>query len=297
MEPKHLAQLAAILDSGSIRAAASRLNLTQSTLTRNIQTLEMQAGDRLFARSRHGVRQTPLGAALAREGRNIARSVWVAEQAAIRHSLGLKRELRIGVGPLFANNVMNKVAQDLVSSHPQLSLQIRVDTPYRLFEQMHDGALDLVVAPRVQSPTQELDCELLFEDRLVVVAAQRHPLAGRTQLQIADLEDHDWINMGTYARFEGSPVERLQAAGIHRLRTPIALSGDAVICLNILSEGRHLSLMPQRLTEQVAADYGLKVLDVDADFGQRNVYLWSRLSDTDPQWVARLRTALMVRLA
>lgn len=297
MEPKHLVQLAAILDSGSIRAAAGRLNLTQSTLTRNIQTLEMQAGGSLFARSRHGVRQTTLGAALAREGRSIARAVWVAEQAATRHGLGLKRELRIGVGPLFANNVMNKVAQDLVSRHPELSLQIRVDTPYRLFEQMHDDALDLVIAPRVQSPTQELDCELLLEDRLVVVAAKHHPLASGAPLQVADLEDRDWINMGTYARFEESPVERLQAAGIHRLHTPIALSGDAVICLNILSEGRHLSLMPQRLTQRVAADYGLTVLDVDADFGQRNLYLWHRLSAGDPQWVATLRAALLARLA
>ena len=71
MESKHLVQLATILDSGSISAAASRLNVTQPTLTRNIQTLEMQAGGPLFTRSRHGVRQTPLGADLARHGRAI----------------------------------------------------------------------------------------------------------------------------------------------------------------------------------------------------------------------------------
>ena len=293
MEPKHLVQLAAILDSGSINAAATRLNVTQPTLTRNIQTLEMQAGGALFSRSRHGVKQTALGAALAREGRLIAKAVWSAEQAAIRHGLGLKQELRIGVGPLFANNVMNRVAQDLVSRHPDLSLLIRVDTPYRLIEQIHDEQLDLVVAPRVQSPNQDLACERLFEDRLVVVAARSHPLADRPELSVADLEHRDWINMGTYARFEESPVERLQAAGIAHLNTPVALSGDAVICLNLLREGRHLSLMPERLTRRVLDEYGLQVLPVRAEFGQRDVFLWYRAEDKGEPWVEVIREAVL----
>lgn len=296
MEPKHLVQLAAILDSGSINAAAIRLNVTQPTLTRNIQTLEMQAGGALFSRSRHGVKQTPLGAALAREGRMIAKAAWSAEQTAIRHGLGLKQELRIGVGPLFANNVMSEIAQGLVACHPELSLLIRVDTPYRLFEQMHDEELDIVVAPRVQSPTKDLVGELLLEDRLVVVGASSHPLAQGQSLEVTDLDHQDWINMGTYARFEESPIERLQAAGVRHLNTPIALSGDAIICLNILREGRHLSLMPERLTRRVADDFELIILNVDADFGARNLFLWYRPEHRQQNWVDEIRSAVLACL-
>lgn len=296
MESKHLIQLATILDSGSISAAAIRLNLTQPTLTRNIQTLEMQAGGALFTRSRHGVKQTPLGTALAREGRMIAKAVWSAEQTAIRHGLGLKQELRIGVGPLFANNVMSDISQDLVARHPELSLLIRVDTPYRLFEQMHDEELDIVVSPRVQSPTKDLVGEPLLKDRLVVVAARSHPLAQGRPLGVTDLDHQDWINMGTYARFEESPIERLQAAGVCYLNTPIALSGDAIICLNILSRGAHLSLMPERLTRNVVDDFGLAILNVDADFGARDLFLWYRPEHRDQQWVGVIRSAVLRQL-
>lgn len=304
MEPKHLVQLATILDSGSISAAATRLNVTQPTLTRNIQTLEMQAGGPLFTRSRHGVKQTPLGADLARHGRAIAKAVWSARQVAIRHGLGLKQELRIGVGPLLANNLMNQMAQDLMAEHDDLSLLIRVDTPYRLIEQIHDEELDLVFSPKVQSQTQDLVCELVLEDRLVVVAARQHSLAkkafdgtGRHVLALSELNDEAWINMGTYARFEESPVERLQAMGVTGIHTPIALSGDAAITLNILREGKHLSLMPEKLTGRVAADYDLKVLPVEADFGQRDIFLWHRAEDLDRRWVQIVSDAFARRMA
>ena len=48
MDPRHLIQLAVILDKGSITAAATHLRMTQPTLTRNVSTLEMQAGQPLF---------------------------------------------------------------------------------------------------------------------------------------------------------------------------------------------------------------------------------------------------------
>jgi DNA-binding transcriptional LysR family regulator len=66
MDPRHLVQLAAILEKGSITQASRHLHLTQPTLTHNMQTLEMQAGGQLFERSRFGVRSTLLGEMLAR---------------------------------------------------------------------------------------------------------------------------------------------------------------------------------------------------------------------------------------
>lgn len=300
MESKHLVQLATILDSGSISAAAARLNVTQPTLTRNIQTLEMQAGGPLFTRSRHGVRQTPLGADLARHGRAIAKAVWSAQQVAVRHGLGLKQELRIGVGPLLANNLMNEMAQDLMAEHDDLSLLIRVDTPYRMIEQIHDEELDLVFSPKVQSQTRDLVCDLVLEDRLVVVASSQHPLAIRAQqngsLALSDINDQAWINMGTYARFEESPVERLQAMGVSGIRTPVALSGDAAITLKMLREGRHLSLMPEKLTLRVERDYNLMVLPVDADFGRRDIFLWYRAEDLDRRWIQIVSQAFARRM-
>lgn len=274
MEAKHLMQLAIILDSGSISQAASKLNISQPTLTKNMQTLEMQAGGTLFTRSRHGVRHTALGGMLAREGRAIAKSVWSAEQSATRFGLGMQTELRIGVGPLVASLLMHTVTETLLDEYPNLSLLIRVDTPYRLFEQIHDDELDIAVAPSVVSASQDLSRILLFEDSLAIFAAHHHPLAQQERVEVGELAGYPWINIATYAKFEESPVERLKKAGLEQVNTHIALAGDAMICLNILPTGNYLSIMPKRLTELAAPQFGLQSLSVDADFGERNMHLW-----------------------
>lgn len=274
MEAKHLMQLAIILDCGSISQAAGKLHISQPTLTKNMQTLEMQAGGSLFTRSRHGVRQTALGGMLAREGRAIATSVWAAEQSATRFGLGMQTELRIGVGPLMASLLMHTVTEALLRDYPSLSLLIQVDTPYRLFEKINDDELDIAVAPTVISASQELDRITLFEDRLAIFASRHHPLAGKERIEIGELVGYPWVNIATYAKFEESPVERLQKAGLKQVNTHIALAGDATICLNILPTGDYLSIMPERLTNIAAPRYGLQSLPVAADFGERNMHLW-----------------------
>ncbi|PAU74827.1 LysR family transcriptional regulator [Halomonas salipaludis] len=274
MESKHLMQLAIILDCGSISQASGKLHISQPTLTKNMQTLEMQAGGPLFTRSRHGVRQTPLGGVLAREGRAIAKSVWSAEQSATRFGLGMQTELRIGVGPLVASLLMHTITETLLRDHPNLSLLIRVDTPYRLFEQINDDELDIAVAPTVISASQELDKVLLFEDHLAIFASCHHPLSQQKRIEVSDLSHYPWINIATYAKFEESPVERLQKAGLKQVHTHIALAGDAMICLNILPTGEYLSIMPKRVTDIAAPRFGLQSLAVEADFGERNMYLW-----------------------
>ena len=52
LDPRHLVQLAAILDSGTLRVAAGRLGTTHPALSRTIAMMEERIGTPLFERSR-----------------------------------------------------------------------------------------------------------------------------------------------------------------------------------------------------------------------------------------------------
>jgi DNA-binding transcriptional LysR family regulator len=56
-----LAAFVASVEAGSVHGAADALRLTQSGVTKRIQTLERRVGGRLFERGRFGVRPTQLG--------------------------------------------------------------------------------------------------------------------------------------------------------------------------------------------------------------------------------------------
>jgi len=78
----HLRQFLAVVETGSFTAAASRLHLTQPTLSAGIAELERIVGNRLFARERRAVRLTEAGNRLLAHARTIEREFRIAEAVA-----------------------------------------------------------------------------------------------------------------------------------------------------------------------------------------------------------------------
>lgn len=70
--------------TGNFVAAASRLHVTQSTVSARIHTLETTLGARLFQRGRNGAELTPAGKRFLRHAKHLVRTV---EQAL--HDVGL----------------------------------------------------------------------------------------------------------------------------------------------------------------------------------------------------------------
>ncbi|HPQ93971.1 MAG: LysR family transcriptional regulator [Thiothrix sp.] len=279
MNPKHLLQLAVILEKGSISAAAEHLLLTQPTLTRNMHTLEMQVGGRLFSRSRFGVRSTPLGETLARDGRAIARQMQAARESASRYKLGFHNQLQLGVGPLIGMALMPRLCERLAREHPEIALTVVCDRPQHLMEQMIDGDYDIVLAPAIHSqiPSDFGRC-LLAEDRLGVFCGPTHPLAGIRQLEPQALDHCEWMVIGSTSPFENMEQELLAYNNIRRVRTQFATMSDAVILLSVLMQGRHLAVLPKTPLTLLQATYPLAELPLKRHIAIRNLYFWYRES-------------------
>jgi DNA-binding transcriptional LysR family regulator len=277
MDPRHLVQLATILEKGSITQASRHLHLTQPTLTHNMQTLEMQAGGTLFERSRMGVRSTPLGEMLAREGRAIARRLKDAAEASARHRGGLKSQVRLGTGPLVGAALLPGLTKVLLSSYRKIALTVQSDRPHLLVEQLIDGRHDFVIAPSwLDRPPAGIERFLLVEDALGVFCARTHPLAARGALDAGDADALSWLGLGSASPFDQDVREMLSAAGVDAPRMEMSLMGEALVLLNILAEGRHLSVLPRFPLRLLRPQFGLMELSVPTTARPRNIYLWCR---------------------
>jgi DNA-binding transcriptional LysR family regulator len=60
-----------ILEEGSLRRAADRLRISQSAITRQIQSLELELGGQVLERTSAGVRPTKGGQALAERAKRL----------------------------------------------------------------------------------------------------------------------------------------------------------------------------------------------------------------------------------
>jgi len=292
MDPRHLVQLAAVLDKGSLTAAALQLGVTQSTLTRNMATLEMRAGGALFARSRFGVRSTPLGEELAREGRFVQQSLLRSQERIAATKLGLSRQLRIGIGPIIGNAVAPNLIRHMLRALPDLSISLTVGRPNLLVERLGAGEFDLLIAPSIyEHPPKGISRALFMKDSLAIFCGAGHKLASQAHpgpITGAQLSSSPWLNIGFTSPFKDIETDFLSQNGVSERRIELATIGDATVLLSVLMDGQHLCVLPRNTVSLLAHMFPLIELPVRAASGRRDLYLWSKSSDAGDETIQTL---------
>lgn len=298
MDPRHLLQLATILEKGSITKASRFLHLTQPTLTHNMQTLEMQVGGRLFVRSRLGVRSTPLGELLAREGRDIQRRVQDAVAAGARHRLGLRNQVRIGAGPMIGAAVLPELTAALLEKHADIALMLHSERPHLLVEQLVDGLHDLVIAPSwLEQPPQGIARELLIDDHLAVYCGPAHRLAAAAELRPGQADDERWLTLGVASPFDKAVFGMLDQAGIAGARVEITTLGDAMVLLRTLMLGRHLTVLPWHPVRLLQGHFPIVELAIDAPARARPIFLWYREALLENPFFVAVKQTMLATVA
>lgn len=278
MDPKHLYWLAAIIDQGNMSRAAEKLNITQPTLSQAMKVLEEQVSSPVLKRGPRGVTPTHIGERLAEQGRKIATSKHLAEESIALWKKGLHGELRVGVGPMLAHTIMGQFLADYLKHNPSNSLRIKTATVSALINDLHNGELDILLAPSQMSLLKDdLVQEHLFADQLAVFCRQGHPLTELpSPLQPAQLSDYDYIITGAYSAIYGSTKEALQQQGIPMRSIPMYFTGDIQMAMDVLLESDCLSVLGRKLA--LFSDYkdDMVELNISRTLPNRDVVAWTK---------------------
>jgi DNA-binding transcriptional LysR family regulator len=155
--------------TGNFVAAASRLHVTQSTVSARIHTLETTLGTRLFQRGRNGAELTPAGKRFLRHAKNLVRTV---EQA--RHDVGLPQGFHdvltlSGRIALWEGFLPHWVAW-MREAAPDVSLRLEIGFEADIMQSLIEGTVDIGV---MYTPTSRsgLVVEPLFDETLLLVTS------------------------------------------------------------------------------------------------------------------------------
>lgn len=139
----------AVLQHGSLSAAARELGLTQPTLGRHVDALEKAIGAELFTRSQHGLQPTEAAADLQPYAETLA-----ATTAALRRSASGRRgvvsgTVRISASEIIAVEVLPAILATLQDAHPGLTIELSAsDAVEDLLQRQAD------IAVRMAEPSQ-----------------------------------------------------------------------------------------------------------------------------------------------
>lgn len=233
MDLKRLSHLLALADERHFGRAAERVHLSQPALSRSIQALESETGQRLFDRDTGDVRPTPAGEFLIERARRLLFDARSLERDMALYSDRQLGSLAFGVGPFPAAMLMHQVVPRLRLDHPAVTLRVEVNNWQILEARLRAEAIEFFVAD-IRNFTTESD--LLIRSLGQVSAGffvrPEHPLAGR-KVAMGELEGY---GIATTRLPEVVKLETARTLGIStRQALPIVLECDDVALLKTVA--------------------------------------------------------------
>jgi len=137
----------AILDTGSLVRASERLNVTQSTVTARLQSLETELGQTLVIRNKSGAVTTASGQRLRRYAETMT-DLWQQARRDTGLPDGVSGVFNIGCHPDLWQGMGKTIFDSLHKDHPELALSIWHGTSEELQRWQADGRIDMAISYR-----------------------------------------------------------------------------------------------------------------------------------------------------
>lgn len=203
----------AVVDAGSIRAGARKLEVAQPTITKSVRGLEAELHAQLLQRTPHGVALTAAGRAFFARARVVQAELRKAEEEVAQVGGEGQGSVALGVGPTSGVLILTEAVTRFREQFPRSRIRIVEALGHALWPLVRDGTLDLAVSLR-PDPRREpaLKFRPLYRMQWAVVARKGHPL--RNARSLAQLADASWLCL-LPPPTSGSPLDLIfSAAGL-----------------------------------------------------------------------------------
>ncbi len=251
-----------VVQHGSMGKAAQQLGISQPAVSEVIADLEHALGVRLLDRSPQGIEPTIYGSALLRRSTvvfdELKQSVRDIEFL-VNPSVG---EVRIGCPESHAF-VSSAIIDRLSRRYADIVVRVITAQPATLeFRELRERQVDLLIG-RVSMPlaADDVEVEILLEDKLLVVASANNRWTHRRKIELAELVNEKWLLLPSNNVISSLIAEAFAAHGLSVPRESV--SADVNVRIHLLATGRFLTIFPESLVQSVSERWSIKALPID----------------------------------
>jgi len=182
------------IQAGSFRAAAERLHVAPSALSRQVHLLEEEIGAPLLERTRG---RTPLR--LTAAGEILVRAIRAGNleiergQSEIEALRGLRRgRVRLGISETLARDLLPALLGEFRRKHARVVFEVTVTGAAAMNRLLRDDEIDLAIAYN-PVPAREIQWVAAHKLEAGLIVRPDHPLAKRAAVKLRELSEIDFV--------------------------------------------------------------------------------------------------------
>lgn len=268
MNLQQLEYIVALDKFKSFSRAAETCFITQATLSTMVKKLEEELGTVIFDRKTNPIITTDVGKSIVEEAKKVLLHSSNLKQISSNINAKTEGELRIGIIPTVAGNLLHRILPLLLENYPQLKLTIQEITTSNIVKQLKSGELDVgILSTPLNMP--ELEEDILYYEKLMVYGKAK-------QNNTVYLSPKDLTNEKIWLLEQGNcltnQIVNVCSLTSKQLSSNLKFSPNSFdSLLNIVDNLKGLTLIPELYFADLPEERKANVRDFEAPFPVREI--------------------------
>jgi DNA-binding transcriptional LysR family regulator len=172
-------------------------------------------------------------------------------------------EIRVASNEFIIAGLIATVFGQLRQEYPGIAIDVAsVGAISEQHRELRERKVDLVVGRVVQSHEEDIETEVLFNDRITVVAGLENPWSRRRKVDLSELSDEPWILPRVDSPVGVLVAELFRARGLKFPPRGMARGSIQLVCA-LIASGPFLGIFPSSLLRFGSNLPPLKILPVE----------------------------------
>ncbi|MBU1310490.1 MAG: LysR family transcriptional regulator [Gammaproteobacteria bacterium] len=284
IEKIHLSILREISRSGSLTAAAGRLNLTQSALSHSIKKLEHQAGTSLWLKDGRRIRLTEAGNYLLEQANRLLPQFERLDETLRQFAGNEKGSLLVGMECHPCYQWLLKVVQPFLAQSPGVDIDVKQRFQFGGMAALFNYDIDLLITPDPINKAR-IEFEAVFPYELVLVVSQQNPLSAMATISPPQLSDQTLLTYPVEtARLDIFQQFLLPAQCMPKVHKTLEATD---IILQMVAANRGVAAMPKWLALEYANTLPISLIRLGDEGIHKHIYVGYRKQEKLNQHIQR----------
>lgn len=244
MEINYINEFITLVEIGNYMEAADALYLSQSTLSRHIQSIENDLGVQLFTRTTRKVELNDFGRTFLPYARKIQTLKTDYTKALYSQLKNQNSNITIGTIPTMAQYHITDILSRFQTEYSDFNLNIIDADSSELEKMLREGACDFAFIRTHEKSSSEFEKLPFFIDHMVAIFPARHPLASAESVSLDQLKTESFLFLSKGSMMHTLAMSACKAAGF----TPqIAFTGHrAENIVDLVGRGMGIGLLTRQ---------------------------------------------------